>query len=222
MTNSFRYDFDSHSQLTVEMPMVAYDKAMRRTKLGEVLEDDKGFVSIETHRGGVLLTLNKAPFKNGKLSNDDAEAGASRWLYAINSTRQNAPDTLIDRYLDVHMSYDSPGDLSGQERLGFHAELKWPLQNYERAQRMATLAMQDTALTFGYLKKSIVSSAYAVANREQGVELQALDAGCSCVTTDGMTFDPTQERTDLYGHNLYSRRIMLTCLTGLVALARTR
>jgi hypothetical protein len=222
MTNAYRYDFDSESQLVVEMPMVAYDRAMRQTQLAGIIESDGGFVSEQNHLGGKLLTLNKAPFKNGRLSREDAEAGATHWLYALTSTRPFVPPGLVDKHLDVHMSQDSSGDLSGQYRLGFQADLKWPLADDETASRKATRVMREMALNFGYLKGAIIDSAYAGASNEQGVELQALDVGCCCVHTDGMVFDPLESKAKLVGHNLYNRQLVLTCLSGLVALARTR
>jgi len=220
MVNYLRYDLDSEMQLSAEIPTIAYDRAMKETRLAEIIESENPFVTVNPERSGVHFTFNKASFK--RLRTDDIEAGASRWLYAINSTRKFTPNDLIDPDLDAHMMQVSSGDMSGQGRLGFNAELAWPLRNYEQAQEMATRAMRETALTFGYLQKSIIDSAYASADHEHGVSLQALDIGCCCVATDGNFFDPKEIRAELYGHNLYNRQVMLTCFSGLVALARAR
>lgn len=198
--------------------MVSYDRAMKRTKLGEVLEDDAGFVSLENHKGGVLLTLNKEPFKGGGLGADEAEEGARQWLYALTSTRQFTPAGLVDRFFDARMAHDFPDDVPVQE-LSLDAELRWPPTDTEKARRMATQAMHDMVRTFGYLGESLLSDTYARVSHEQGIELQV---GQSGVSTKGIAYDQLQGKAELYGFKLSSNREMVTCLSGLVAIARTR
>ena len=89
------------------------------------------------------------------------------------------------------------------------------------AQELAIYGMRKMALMFGYVDKSIIDSVYAGVD-ENGVLLQALDIGCCCVSTSGMTFEAAEPKAELFGHNLYNRQLMLTCFSGLVALARSR
>jgi len=224
MINHLRYAFDSPTQLVVEVPMIAYDRAMQESRLPELLDDETGLVLATPEKGGVRLTLSDQWFKENKRTIDDTEsteAAASRWLYALTSTRRFTPDELLDPDLNVLMMQKSTGDGSGQGRLGFNAELAWPLSDNDTSQYLATNGMRKMALMFGYLDKSIIDSAHAVVN-ETGVVLQALDIGWCCVTTDGMAFDASESKAELLGHNLYNRQLMLTCFSGLVALARSR
>ena len=204
--------------------MVAYDRAMKESRLPELLDDETGLVLADPEKGGVRLTLSDEWFKKNKRTVDDTEsteAAASRWLYAITATRRFTPDELFDPDLNVQMMQKSTGDGSGQGRLGFQAELAWPLSDNETSQYLAINGMRKMALMFGYLDESIIDSVYAGVDKD-GVLLQALDIGCCCVSTNGMTFDATEKKAELFGHNLYNRQLMLTCFSGLVALARSR
>lgn len=222
MINYLEYGLDNKMQLTASVPTIAYDRAMSESRLPEVIEGEAQLVSVNSEKGGVLLTLNHQWFKEEERDVASAEAGASQWLYALTSTRKFTPDELVNPDLDVQMMQSSTGDLSGQSRLGFRAKLTWPLNNYEMSQKLATLTMRETARTFGYLEESIIDSAFASVDHEHGVLLQALNIGCCCVSTDGMVFKPEAKQIQLSGHNLYNRQVMLTCFTGLVTLARLR
>jgi len=224
MINHLRYSFETPTRLMVEVPMVAYDRAMKESRLPELLDDETELVLASPEKGGVRLTLSDQWFKENKRTVDDTEsteAAASRWLYALTSTRRFTPDELLDPDLNVQMMQKSTGDGSGQGRLGFHAELTWPLNNNDMAQELAIYGMRKMALMFGYVDKSIIDSVYAGVD-ENGVLLQALDIGCCCVSTSGMTFEAAEPKAELFGHNLYNRQLMLTCFSGLVALARSR
>jgi hypothetical protein len=223
MINHLRYDLDSKNQITAEVPMIAYDQAMKETRLPEVIEGEAQLVSVTLGKGGVHLTLTDQWFKEKKREMHNVEAGASQWLYALTSTKRFTPPEMIDPLLEVNMAQSSSGDLSGQQRLQFSAELGWPLQDYEAASQRATQVMRKMALTFGYIDKSNVKEGvFANANHEHGITLEALDVGSCSVDTDGMLFSSSERQAHLVGHNLYNRQLMLTCFSGLVALARTR
>lgn len=220
MIEQVKYRFGEDIQLVAEVPTAVFDEALKETKLPDVIENKHNLVNVDAQEGGVTLTFNKQPFKEHRWPMDQAEAAASQWLYAINAVQAYTPKELIDPRLEVFMSQDSPGDLSGQQRLGFHGILAWPLRSFEAAESVATTVMRDAAVTFGYLDKKIADSVHASVHPEYGVELQALDIACSCVSTDGMYYNPVDTQVELYGHNLYNRQLMLTCFIGLVALAR--
>jgi hypothetical protein len=222
MMNRYEYNFDEKGQLTVNVPNEAYDLAMRETRLPEIIEHEAQLVRAETKKREVVLILDKTWFNAEEREVHESEAAASQWLYALTATRRRVSDDLVDPDLDVHMMQDSNGDRSGQDRLAFHAELAWPLQDYEKAQATATKTMQEMARTFGYLSESIIDAAFASVRREDGMQLQALDIACACVSTDGISYDQDSKRIELFGHNLYNRQLMLTCFSGLVAVARSK
>jgi hypothetical protein len=220
MVERLRYDFDNEN-LVLDVPQAIVESTMAETRLDEVLSSSERLVRLENGDGGARFIFDGRAFtKQLKKQPDGAEPFASHWLYTLNEVRRRTPVEFLDPNLDVEMSDGPLQDASGQQRRGMRADLAWPMPDDQDATYLATIAMRRTALQFGYVGKSIIDSVYASANLQHGAELQALDIGCCCLTTQGEDYRSHQEKVELSGHNLYNRQVVLTCLSGLVVLAR--
>lgn len=223
MIDTLRYGLDDTLRMTLDVPQEVFDTTVSETRLGEILERPEGLVTAELQEGGTHLVFADQAFKglNDRVDSQTIDAYASQWLYAFVKLKDHTPEELRDPRMDIHMSIGPSHDDSGMSRRGVHAELQWPLKDYSLAQQRATLAMQHTALTLRVMPKSIINGVYGVASYEDGVYLTALDIGACCLLTEGMDYRHEREKgkVELTGTNLYNRRLVLTCLSGLIALA---
>jgi hypothetical protein len=220
MIERLRYDFDDKANPILDVPGSVFERAIESTKILEAVDSKYRLVVAEQGDGGVRLTHDMRQLK--KIIGDNkggSETAASYWYYVLWAIQSEVTDEVRDQDMWVEFSKGPLPDASGQQRRGMRAELRWPLPDARAAGLLATEVMQRSAVSSGYISKNIADSAYAIVADEQGVELQALDIGCCCLYSTGEP-DVRDGLLELNGHNLYNRQVILTCLSGLVALAR--
>lgn len=225
MTERLRYGIDEYYNLTLDVPDTVFNAAMDGTKLEQVLEQPQKFVRIDEDADGKRLLFERKVLETFTCKNTaDAEPIASYWVYALHAIKANIAEHQQDEAISVDMSLSPLPDASGMDRRGMHADVRWPLDDNHTASTSATTAMRQIALSFGYVQPSFVRyDVFGLAN-QSGLEFQALQIGCSCLTTQGEEFRHTKDSgsIELTGHNLYNRQLQLTCLYGLVAATRAR
>lgn len=136
-----------------------------------------------------------------------------------------AKDEETDERLNITTMGEVLGD--GMTR-SMQVDLKMPDWDNEKLSDnvlsgLVAMAMRRTArqLKYGVVdKRSYVDSmVYGSVRRERGITLETNPVGSCSLDTDGSEFESSDERLNLYGHNLYSHEQQLICFTGAVALA---
>ncbi len=85
----------------------------------------------------------------------------------------------------------------------------------------ATRQMQSIAASLHYVEPDLIPHTVgATVYRDYGVSLTVNPAGSCALNTNNATYNPNADRIELYGPNLSSYTHQLTCLAGVIALAR--
>lgn len=104
---------------------------------------------------------------------------------------------------------------------GLQARLRWPELSDAEASHQATDAMRAMARTTRLLPENLIDeSVYARFSRERGIDFETNSAAASGIGTSGQHYIPYSEYADLYASNLYTHRMQLVCISGLLAVAR--
>lgn len=225
MIERLHYDMDDMGNMTLDVPRATFAATIDSSRLGEILEQPERLVVEEQQPGGHRLLFDRQAVEFARSQKGDdrdaCEVYASHWYATLHAIQQHVGDNQHDPRMKYEISEGPIHDLSGQGRRGMRAELAWPLSDDRQASRLATHAMRQTGMSLGYLRRGIEDSAFADASRETGVALEALNIGACSLDTDGHSYNPNASRISLKGHNVYSRQIALTCLSGLIVLARS-
>ena len=133
------------------------------------------------------------------------------------SYRSSVPEAALPNTLRVGIGFQR----QGYGVYGLQARMRWPELSDEEASRRATQAMQAMARTTRLLPEHLIdTSVYAHFSRRRGVDLETNPAGASGLGTSGQDYTPHRETISLYGGNLYSHRMQLVCISGLLAVAQ--
>lgn len=220
MSEYLRYNISDNGALQLDVPREIFTAAISESRIGEILSHP---LELVTHQDSPVdrLTFNLAPFRAVvEFDNDVSEAYASQWLHTLVNIERATPEEARDPDMYVLMGTNPLSDSSQQQRRGMYARFAWPFADTQAAAHAAVGVMREHATSFGYLKPSIADAAYSIID-EHGAEFQALDAGCCCLGSNGERVEAEDTTIELYGHNLYNRQLVLTCLSGLVAAVRT-
>ena len=222
MSENLQFGFD-HGRMCLDVPHDLMGSALARSRsfsyIMNLTEPERQVIG---HRMGDdstrLLFRTK---KIGQYSRLMASQKSRQAVSVIDSIVTHTPDSRQDPRLLVEMGLEPMGT---SDRYGFHARVMWPESDMLTAAKEATHMMRRTAhdLRHAMSKRSLNDMVYAQLDRNRGMTLETNPIASASLDTDGDSYSPEDEAAELWAHNLYSHQMQLICLSGLIAIARSR